>query len=675
MDPHPGVPATGSSTGLNVGNGPDYRRQSGQAFYEQPGSNEGIPMSTISPPDNLHVRTYNLEGMMSPPPHSGATSPFNDPGQAGAYPHNRMPTSMSQQAQYGHGVDPSSTAHGHGGAYNPYHHQYNASQSSIGSTQMGILLNKRRAEALKEMDSATFWPGWWLFKVSAVAGAGFFTDAYDIFAINVTTVMLGYVYRQSHSAKLSPGQDLGIKVSTQVGALIGQLVFGWYADMKGRKRMYGVEILMIITATLAQALSGASPAVNIIGILIVWRFLMGLGIGGDYPLSAIITSEFTPVDIRGRLMTVVFANQGWGQLTAAIVTIAVIASFRHTWPEGDPNIIVHVDRMWRIIIGFGCIPGILALYVRMTIPETPRYTMDIERNVSKAVADIEDFISTGVFKPNPDAPIERVKAPQASWKDFKRYFSKRENAIVLFGVCWSWFAIDFAFYGLGLNSAVILQYIGFGDQSCAGGILANADTKCLYHVFHSIAVGNIVLTVAGLIPGYWATFCFVDWWGRKPIQLMGFSVLTVLFAIIGFGYTAITGTNGNGFIVLYCIANFFQNFGPNTTTFIVPGEIFPTRYRSTCYGIAAASGKLGAIIVQIAFSLQLRTDNHSADQIARKNRILFGLLFAMMITGIGSTWLIPETKKKTLEMLSTEPQDEFITGPSLPPDHAAEHGR
>lgn len=55
------------------------------------------------------------------------------------------------------------------------------------------------------------------------------------------------------------------------------------------------------------------------------------------------------------------------------------------------------------------------------------------------------------------------------------------------------------------------------------------------------------------------------------------------------------------FVVLYCIANFFENFGPNTTTFIIPGEVFPTRYRATAHGISAASGKFGAVVAQLAF--------------------------------------------------------------------------
>jgi MFS transporter, PHS family, inorganic phosphate transporter len=76
----------------------------------------------------------------------------------------------------------------------------------------------------------------------------------------------------------------------------------------------GIELMIIITSTFAQAIAGSGPAVHIIGVLTFWRFLMGVGIGGDYPLSAVITSEFASTRSRGRLMTVVFASQGWGYL-------------------------------------------------------------------------------------------------------------------------------------------------------------------------------------------------------------------------------------------------------------------------------------------------------------------------------------------------------------------------
>ena len=70
----------------------------------------------------------------------------------------------------------------------------------------------------------------------------------------------------------------------------------------------------------------------------------------------------------------------------------------------------------------------------------------------------------------------------------------------------------------------------------------------------------------------------------------------------GFGYHAILNHSQDAFVFLYCLANFFQNFGPNTTTFVIPGEAFPTRYRSTAHGISAASGKLGAVVAQVGFA-------------------------------------------------------------------------
>lgn len=71
----------------------------------------------------------------------------------------------------------------------------------------------------------------------------------------------------------------------------------------------------------------------------------------------------------------------------------------------------------------------------------------------------------------------------------------------------------------------------------------------------------------------------------------------------GFGYDKLlaSAAGQKAFVFLYCLTNFFQNFGPNTTTFVVPGEAFPTRYRSTAHGISAASGKLGAVVAQLGF--------------------------------------------------------------------------
>lgn len=152
--------------------------------------------------------------------------------------------------------------------------------------------NERRRLALAEIDKAPF--GWYHIRAIVVAGIGFFTDAYDIFAINLVTAMLGVVYWQdapTNPGKIPSTADTAIKVATSGGTVLGQVGFGWLADIVGRKKMYGLELILIIFATLAQALSSSSAAVSIVGLLIFWRVMMGIGIGGDYPLSSIITSE------------------------------------------------------------------------------------------------------------------------------------------------------------------------------------------------------------------------------------------------------------------------------------------------------------------------------------------------------------------------------------------------
>lgn len=379
---------------------------------------------------------------------------------------------------------------------------------------------------------------------------------------------------------------------------------------------------------------------------------MGLGIGGDYPLSATISSEFAATAIRGRMMTAVFASQGWGQLSAALVSLSVITAFKQQIVDDPADYAHYIDFCWRLLIGLGAIPGGVALYFRLTLPETPRFSFDVERNISQAVSDIDAVLGTGKYVGEIHSSNSKVNAPVASRRDFIAHFSKMENAKVLFGCAWSWFALDVAFYGLGLNSSIILAAINYGAP--AAGYTGTASEK-RFDTLRNLSIGNIILSVAGLIPGYWVTFLFIDTWGRKPIQLMGFIMLTITLSCMGFGFFQLRDNAPGAFVALYCLTNFFQNFGPNTTTFIVPGEIFPTRYRSTAHGITAASGKFGAIIAQImAFQLK---------DIGGKNNWINHILqiFALfMLSGIFSTLLIPETKGKSLEELSGEDQDNFI---------------
>ncbi|KAH6709092.1 major facilitator superfamily domain-containing protein [Leptodontidium sp. MPI-SDFR-AT-0119] len=530
--------------------------------------------------------------------------------------------------------------------------------------------NERRRLALAEIDKAPF--GWYHIRAIVVAGVGFFTDQYDIFTASFLTIMLGIVYEHSNSGKLHVAQDTAIKVATSAGTVLGQFGFGALADILGRKKMYGFELILIIIATLAQTMLGSGPGVSIVGTMIFWRVLMGIGIGGDYPLSSIITSEFATTKWRGAMMGAVFSMQGFGQLGGALVMLICVVGFKGSLESaakyGTCTGVcgLAIDKMWRILIGMGAVPACIALYFRLTIPETPRYTFDIARDVEKANVDVAAYINgkpAGVVSDDAIAHVKQdaaaLEVPKASIKDFLKFYGKWKNGKILLGTAGSWFFLDVAFYGLGLNSATVLASIGYGTG------------PTVYKILYNLAAGNCILIAAGAIPGYWTTVALVDTIGRKPIQLGGFIILTVLFIVWGFDFKHLTGHDELG---LYILIQFFFNFGPNATTFIVPGECFPTRYRSTSHGFSAGMGKIGSIIAQAAIA-PLRTRGATKNNASPWQNHVMQIYALFMFLGIFTTLLIPETKRKTLEELSGEYdlQNETITGaPAAVADAKAE---
>ncbi|KAJ2635736.1 hypothetical protein GGF40_003422 [Coemansia sp. RSA 1286] len=464
---------------------------------------------------------------------------------------------------------------------------------------------------------------------------------YDIFAINLCSLIMGYVYyanAEGDAKNTTPTKiDMWIKGSTQLGCIIGQFAFGYLSDRLGRKRIYGVELIIIIVCTLGGSFAGnTARGLSVYWVLFIWRFILGIGIGGDYPVSAIITSEFATTKNRGAMIAAVFAMQGFGIVAAAIVSIVVLAAFKGA-VDGDQQ---NLDYVWRIVMGLGAVPGIIALYFRLTIPETPRYTLDIEQDVHKAADDIKNTI--GGTKDTEDRTLLRSSTTQPevqkpTWTEFYHHFKKWKNFRVLMGTSVTWFALDVAFYGINLNSSIILQAIGFSGKGTP------------YHELLKTSAGNIILNLLGTLPGYWVTVFTIDRLGRRTIQFIGFVVLLILFCILGFAYHQILDRSVAGFVVLFTLAQFFQNFGPNTTTFIIPAEAFPTRFRSTCHGISAACGKIGAVIAQLGF-FQLK--NRGGKNAFIPHLIQIFALF--MLVGLIFTWFVPETKGKSLEELSEE---------------------
>ncbi|XP_020084604.1 probable inorganic phosphate transporter 1-3 [Ananas comosus] len=503
------------------------------------------------------------------------------------------------------------------------------------------------------------------FTAIVITGMGFFTDAYDLFSISLVTKLLGriYYYDPSYPAPgiLPPNVAAAVNGVAFCGTLAGQLFFGWLGDKLGRKSVYGFTLLLMVLASLASGLSFGHSAKGVMATLCFLRFWLGFGIGGDYPLSATIMSEYANKKTRGSFIAAVFAMQGFGILVGGIVSLIVSAAFNdryHAPPfSQDPagSTVPQADYVWRIILMFGAVPAALTYYWRMKMPETARYTALVARNAKQAAADMSKVLQEEIRED--DTELAEQPTVADDWGLFSPQFARR-HGIHLLATSTTWFFLDIAYYSQNLFQKDIFSKVGW--------IPPAGSMNAVEEVFR-IARAQTLIALCGTVPGYWFTVAFIDVIGRFWIQVMGFFMMTVFMLGLAVPYHHWT-TPGHhvGFVVMYAFTFFFANFGPNATTFIVPAEVFPARLRSTCHGISAAAGKAGAIVGAFGFlyasqgkALAERDRGYPAG-IGIRNTLF--VLAASNFLGLAFSLLVPEAKGRSLEEMSkeNEGEDEFV---------------
>ncbi|KAF9609303.1 hypothetical protein IFM89_015548 [Coptis chinensis] len=503
------------------------------------------------------------------------------------------------------------------------------------------------------------------FTAIVIAGMGFFTDAYDLFCISIVSKLLGRIYYHVDGAPkpgtLPPNVSVAVNAVALCGTLAGQLFFGWLGDKMGRKRVYGMTLMIMVICSIASGLSLGKDPKGVIATLCFFRFWLGFGIGGDYPLSATIMSEYANKKTRGAFIAAVFAMQGFGILAGGIVGIIVSSAFNGAF--GAPSYLIdpkgstvpQADYVWRIILMVGAIPAALTYYWRMKMPETARYTALVAKDAKQAAADMSKVLQVEIA-----AEQERVEQLTEKRSNSFGLFSKEflhRHGVHLLGTTTTWFLFDIAFYSQNLFQKDIFSAIGW---------IPNANTMNALDEVFKIARAQTLIALCSTVPGYWFTVAFIDHLGRFFIQLMGFFFMTVFMLALAFPYHHWTlKENRMGFVVMYAFTFFFSNFGPNCTTFVVPAEIFPARLRSTCHGISAAAGKAGAIIGACGFLYAAQNQDKSKTDAGYKPGIgVKNSLFILAVCnffGFLFTFLIPESKGKSLEDLSGENEDDSGT--------------
>ena len=505
---------------------------------------------------------------------------------------------------------------------------------------------------------------WYHFTAIIIAGMGFFTDAYDLFCISVCTKLLGRIYYHHEGAAkpgtLPPNVSAAVNGVALCGTLAGQLFFGWLGDKLGRKKVYGITLLLMIICSIGSGLSIGHDAKAVMATLCFFRFWLGFGIGGDYPLSATIMSEYANKKTRGAFIAAVFAMQGFGILTGGIFAIIISSIFLNKFDapayEVDAlgSTVSQADYVWRIIVIFGAFPAALTYYWRLKMPETARYTALVAKNAKQAANDMSRVLQVDI-ESEPQKVEKLAEKPANTFGLFSKEFLRR-HGLHLLGTTSTWFLLDIAFYSQNLFQKDIFTAIGW---------IPPAKTMNAIEEVYRIARAQTLIALCSTVPGYWFTVAFIDRMGRFAIQLMGFFFMTVFMFALAFPYNHWTHKDNRiGFVVLYSLTFFFANFGPNATTFVVPAEIFPARLRSTCHGISAAAGKLGAIVGAFGFLyLAQNKDKAKADAgypagIGVKNALI--VLGVVNFLGMLFTFLVPESNGRSLEEMSRENEDETV---------------
>jgi len=381
------------------------------------------------------------------------------------------------------------------------------------------------------------------------------STAYNLVNINLAHVCMENQYCGGDNCKASVTTA---GTACLVGAILGQLSFGYIGDCLGRPRALQLTMILSILGALASAfavpLDGNDPS-SIFVFVSITRFFMGVGVGGVYPLAATIAAETSTDSNRGKEVSLVFSMQGVGTLMVPLVGMVFLGIFG-TYEDRHSAGTNFVGIGWRFILGVGAVPGLILMPFKATSGNAASETGAPSRSVS----------------------LIQVLRNARYWPS-------------IIGCAGGWLLFDITFYGNTLFAPTVLKAVfhqGSGLTPVLGKDLK--DNLCLQLA---------LLALLGL-PGYYVAVCFMDKFGRKIIQLQGFLMMAVLYGALGLFLDTLKDDAGI-LLVVYGLTYFFSNFGPNSTTFILPSESFPFEVRSTLNGFCAAAGKLGATIGSACF--------------------------------------------------------------------------
>ncbi|HEX7380576.1 MAG TPA: MFS transporter [Nevskiaceae bacterium] len=438
------------------------------------------------------------------------------------------------------------------------------------------------------------------------AGVGWAMDAVDVGLISFVMAALAKTWPGITTRELSWLGSIGF-----IGMALGAACGGLLADRFGRRHVFALTLLIYGVATGASALAGS------LTILLLFRFIVGLGLGAELPVASTLVSEFAPARIRGRMVVVLEAFWAVGWFAAALIGYLVVANANNGWRWG---------------LAIGAVPALWAVIVRLHLPESVHF---LERSGRAAAADrvvraferspsfargpaprITDRSDHGHCLP-PSTPDGGATPPTAAQR-LRTLFHRdyRQRSVGLWGI---WFLVNFAYYG---------AFIWLPTLLVSRGIPLSRSFEY-----------TLIITAAQ-IPGYAVAAWLIERWGRRPtlsLFLCGSAASAYLFALaavtVDAGSVAPIVTSG-------CLLSFFA-LGAWGAVYAVGPEMYPTAIRGTGTGAAAAFGRIASIIAPLSV---VWVQNAGGSWQA-----VFTIFAAAYLLAAGFTFLLVERRGKALE--------------------------
>lgn len=425
------------------------------------------------------------------------------------------------------------------------------------------------------------------YKLLLVTGLGWLFDSMDTGLIAFILPVLAKEWG------LAPGQMGLIGSIGLIGMALGAVISGTVADRIGRKKVFTITVLLYSIASAFCALSWNYQS------LLVFRFLVGFGLGGELPVAATLVSEYAPSRVRGRFIVLLESFWGLGWIAAACIAYFFIPVYG-----------------WRMAFLIGALPALYVCLIRLHMPESVRYLLTRGRvdEARQIVLSLEkqlhvpSAIFTGETEP---VPVVAKASFRELWK--KPFMSR---TIMLWLV---WFGINFSYYGIFMWLPSLVFQQGF------------TVVKTFEYV--------LIMTLAQL-PGYYCAAWLVDKIGRK-YTLSAFLLFSGVASYF-FGHASTAAT-----LMMWGSIMSFFNLGAWGVLYTYTPEQYPTAIRALGSGWAAGFGRFGGMAAPMMVGALLARNFGFASVF-----YMFALVFAAVAVIVLSLGV--ESKQKDLESLSDE---------------------